>query len=105
MTGASVYTTTDNQFSFALSLELSQLKVLAGPVGAGGARWDIYRTRERLDRFQPLVQTLFVPEDATSMNVKVHTWIKRRGKFFGLLSAREWTFPGQEFNVSLTGGA
>jgi hypothetical protein len=103
MKGVKVFATTHNRFSLALHLELSLLKVVAGPVGAGGARWDIYRTRERLDHFQPLVQTLLVPEDTERLHFEVETWIRRRGKFFGLISAREWTFPGQEFDVSLEG--
>lgn len=98
---ARVHATGHARFGLALRLDFSLLQVQAAPLGAGGARWNLYRRAERLDRFQPLVQTLLVPEGTTRLALRLTTWVRRRGWFFGLLRGREWISRPERYEVSL----
>ncbi len=91
------------RFSFALRMSLSFLRVQAGPVGAGGARWNVYRGAESIDSFLPLVQTILVPSGLDRLEMTVGTWVRRRGRWGGLRRARAWKAPPQAFEVSLAG--
>jgi hypothetical protein len=86
-----------------IAINFSALKIQAGPIGAGGARWNIYRQQERIDLFQPLLQTLLIPSDLNRLKMSVKTWIRRSGKFGGLIGARAWEFKPVNFTVSLSG--
>ena len=103
LTGASLHATTDQTFGLALECSFSLLEVQAGPVGAGGVRWNLYRGRERIDTYHPLFHTLRIPEGTRSLRLVVEAWVRRSGRFFGLGRARHWHYPAQEFEVSFAG--
>jgi hypothetical protein len=101
--GARVHATSNAQFGLAIQFDLSVLEVQAGPVGAGGARWNLYQAHERLDRFQPLLHTLLVPAGTQRLNLVVKTWVRSRARWLGLIKARQWSPPEERFEVSLEG--
>jgi hypothetical protein len=85
----------------ALQVTFSILEVQAGPVNAGGARWNIYRGRDSIDTFQPLFQTMLVPAGTAKLRFEIRTWIRGSRRFFGLVNGREWTYDPKTFDVSL----
>ena len=93
----------DAKFAFILSLDLdvSLLEIHAGPVGAGGARWDLYRRGKRIDVRQSLAHTVVVPKGTASLKLVVETWIRESNWLGG--PATQWTFAPQRFTVSLEG--
>ena len=93
----------DAKFAFILSLDLdvSLLEIQAGPVGAGGARWNLYRRGKRIDVTQSLAHTVVVPKGTASLKLAVVTWIRESG-WLGS-PATQWTFAPQKFTVSLEG--
>jgi hypothetical protein len=93
----------DAKFAFILSLDLdvSLLEIQAGPVGAGGARWNLYRRGKRIDVMQSLAHTVVVPKGTASLKLAVATWIRESGFLGG--PATQWTFAPQRFTVSLEG--
>ena len=93
----------DAKFAFILSLDLdvSLLEIHAGPVGAGGARWDLYRRGKRIDVRQSLAHTVVVPKGTASLKLVVETCIRESG-FLGR-PATHWKFEPQKFMVSLQG--
>ncbi len=99
---ATLSVSADAQFAFVLGLDLdlSLLEVQAGPVGAGGARWNLYRRGKRIDVTQSLVHTLTVPKGVTGLKLRVTTWICESG-LLGRPATR-WTFA-KTFPVSLEG--
>jgi hypothetical protein len=99
--GARLEATTDTKFAVAIHLNFGLMSVVAAPVGAGGARWELYRRGEKLQRFQPLVQTILVTEGTSSLTFEVETWIRRRRRL--LARARHWHLPLATFSVSLGG--
>jgi hypothetical protein len=101
--GAHIRATTDQRFKLSISFIFNLLRVQAGPVGAGGIRWNFYRQDQRLDGFQPLLQTIMVPKDTRSLNVRITTWVRGRARWLGLGTARTWTPPAREFEISLSG--
>lgn len=100
---AKLTATTSQSVGLALTCAFSVVAVQAGPVGAGGVRWNLYRAKQSIEAFQPLFQTLQVPADARSLRFEVETWVRRAGYFFGLVGARHWRYPPQTFEVSLAG--
>lgn len=103
ITGAELGVTTHTRFGLALSLTLALRAIQAGPVGAGGVRWQIYHTKDRLDCYQPLFQTLLVGHSEPELRFRVRTWVRSRG-FFGLW-AKQWTSEWETFTVPLRRGA
>ena len=65
--------------AFAIRYEFRVLKVQAGPVAPGGARWNLYRQDRPLDDFHPLLQTLLVPRGARGVTVEVQAWAREAG--------------------------
>jgi hypothetical protein len=102
-TGARLEATTDTRLVLSLRADFAVLDVQAGPVGAGGARWNLYRTGARLDRFQPLVQTLLVEPGIRALPMSVTTWVRRRRSLRGLGGTRHWDYQPQAYEVSLEG--
>lgn len=102
ITGAELGVTTHTRLALALSLSLTLRAVEAGPVGAGGVRWNIYQTTERLDCYQPLFQTLLVGTSETVLNFGIRTWVRSRG-FLGL-GAKQWISDWVKFTVPLKAG-
>jgi hypothetical protein len=101
---ARLFTTIDAPFALALSYRLSALEVQAGPVGAGGARWNLYGRGKRLDLHQPLFHTVLVPADTPSLVIEVEGWVKRRrglADVVGGRSVRLWTYGPRAFTVAL----
>ena len=93
--------TTNQEFGIAIDCKFSLLEVQAGPVGAGGARWNLYRQREAIDERQSLFHTILVPRHLKKLTVNVECWVRRSGRFFGLVGARHWEYPVQTYQVSL----
>jgi hypothetical protein len=102
LNGASIEVGVDERVAFAIRYEFRVLKVQAGPVAPGGARWNLYRQDRPLDDFHPLLQTLLVPRGARGMTVEVQAWAREAG-FLG--PGREWTFEPRTLQVSLARGA
>jgi hypothetical protein len=103
LSGLTIGASTDQKFALAIQLDVNLIKIVAGPVGAGGARWQLYRQGERLEAFQPLVQTLQIARGLRSLSVSVTAWVRRRGWFFGRLGGCQWTLPPRMFEVPLDG--
>jgi|SRR6267378_480127 len=95
--------TTDNEFAVAAECTFSVLEVQAGPLGAGGARWNLYRGRDSVETQQALFHSMLVPRGTGRLTFTIETWIRRSGRFFGLIGTRHWTYPAQTFQVSLEG--
>ena len=100
--GARVVASTDQLFRIHLASTWSVLDVQAGPVGSGGARWNIYRTTKRVDLGQTLLQTILIPKGIRELHVSVSTWIRCTRRMFVWNKPIQWTFPKTEFRVSLT---
>jgi hypothetical protein len=101
--GAQVQASTDQQFALMLGIELNFLEVQAGPKSPGGARWNLYRQHERLDRFQPLFQTLLLAKGTKNIELKISTWVRRSGFLGTSIGAREWVQKPVRHVVSLEG--
>ena len=99
--GVSTAASTQQGFLLSLRVDWSAVEIQAGPIGAGGARWNIYRQTSRLDRHHRLVQTLLVPSAVTTVTIEVKTWVRRRGWFFGLFGTREWSPPPRRFPINI----
>jgi hypothetical protein len=99
--GVHAAASTRQGFVLSLHLELSALEILAGPVGAGGVRWDLYRQASRLDRHHRLVQTALVPTSLTRLTLTLTTWVRRRGWFFGLFGTRQWSPPPRTYTIAI----
>lgn len=100
--GVELQVTNDTRFGLAIQFQFSIVEVQAGPIDPGGARWNLYRDAERLDRFQPLIQTLLLPDAVPSLDLEVNTWLRSRSGLFGL-GASQWNYPTQTFTVELEG--
>jgi hypothetical protein len=101
--GVRVAATTEQSFRLAIRFRFELLKIQAGPVGAGGARWNFYRQDQRLDGFQPLLHTILVPRDATSLDVSIHAWVVRAGGWFGLKKPIRWMSNEIRYQVPIEG--
>ncbi|MBN1608252.1 MAG: hypothetical protein JW940_16590 [Polyangiaceae bacterium] len=99
ITGAELSATTSSHLGLALSLTLTLRAVEAGPVGAGGVRWNIYHHKERLDCYQALFQTLLVRDSEQQLGFRIRTWIRSHG-LFGL-GAKQWISEWQDVQVPL----
>ena len=102
LNGASIEIGADEHLAFTLRYEFRVLKVQAGPLAPGGARWNLYRQDQPLDDFHPLLQTLLVPRGARDLTVEVQAWAREAG-FLG--PGREWTFEPRSYRVSLARGS
>jgi hypothetical protein len=100
---AALEITDDVNMRVAISLRLALVKVEAGPIGAGGVRWNVYRTDEAVVGFQPFVQTLTVPAGTKALELRVQPWVVRRGYFFGLVGTRKFIPGPTTFRVSVEG--
>jgi hypothetical protein len=100
---AKVHASTRQGVGLAITCRFSVVAVQAGPLAAGGVRWNIYRAKQSIEAFQPLFQTLRVPSGVKTLQFEVETWIRGSGYLFGLLGARHWHYPAQTFQVSLEG--
>jgi hypothetical protein len=100
--GAELTTSTDSNFSVCIRLTLGLVQVQAGPVGAGGARWNLYRHGQDLRRSQALVQTVLVPDDLERLEVSVRTWVRKRSWLGGLRRAHQWISKPERYQLSLT---
>jgi hypothetical protein len=102
LNGASIELGADERLAFTIRYEFRVLKVQAGPLAPGGARWNLYRQDQPLDDFHPLLQTLLVPRSARTLDVEVQAWAREAG-FLG--PGREWTFEPRSYRVSLARGS
>jgi len=100
---AQVEATTSTKLALAIRVEFSMVKVEAGPIGAGGARWNVYRVDERVVGFQPFIQTLLVPQKTKMLKLTVQPWVARRGRLFGVIGSRKFIPAPTTFEVSLEG--
>jgi hypothetical protein len=101
--GAKLEATTDQTFALAIRVEFSMVKVEAGAIGAGGARWNVYRAGQRVVGFQPFIQTVLLPKKTRTLQLAVQPWVARRGWLFGKLGSRKFIPAPTTFDVSLEG--
>jgi len=101
LTGAQVTASTNQKYSFALSMMITLRKVIGAPVGVGGAQWKMYRQDERLDRPHPLIQTLLVPEKVKTIRCTIRTWAKQAGFFGSRIGEKFWRYDDQNFSVDV----
>jgi hypothetical protein len=101
LSAASINASTEQQFAATLAFTLSALEVQGGPVGAGGARWNLYRGRTAIDSNQPLFHTILVPTETAEFEAKVDSWVRRPGRWFGLVGAKEWVYPATTIRVRI----
>ena len=94
---------TDQSLNLALQVNYSVVKVLAGPIGAGGVRWDIFRQDDPLEEFHPLLQTVMLPMKTEKIKLQIKTWIKRAGLFGTRIGSKQWITDPLDFEVSLEG--
>jgi hypothetical protein len=99
--GASINATTNAQFGIAIQCSFSFIQAQAGPVGAGGARWNIYKKGQRIDLNHTLLHTLLAPDHTKQLHVCIDSWVRQPRRVLGLLKGIEWTFPRVEYDVSL----
>jgi len=99
--GASIAATTNAQFGIAIRCSFSFIQAQAGPVGAGGARWNIYKGGQRIDLNHTLLHTLLAPDGTEQLHVYIDSWVRRPRRLLGLLKGVEWRFPRVEYDVSL----
>jgi hypothetical protein len=99
--GLATSASTRQGFALGLQIEWSALEVQAGPVGAGGVRWNLYRQGSRIDRHHRLLQTLLIPRKTKKLTIDIDTWVRRRGGFFGLFGTHEWRSPTRTFVVDV----
>ena len=99
--GAKINATTDVQLGIAIQCVFSFVQAQAGPVGEGGARWNIYKVGQRIDVNHTLLHTLLVPSTTMALHCKIASWVREPRRFFKWLKAREWKFPTVEYDISL----
>jgi hypothetical protein len=99
--GLAASASTKQGFLLSLHVEWSAVEIQAGPVGAGGIRWNLYRQTSRIDRHHRLIQTALIDASTKTLKVNVRTWIRRRGGFFGLFGTREWSAPTRSFEIPI----
>lgn len=89
-----------NKLELRARIKLELLKVQAGPIGAGGVRWNLYRQDKTLVAFTPLVQTMLVSPDTKKLTFEVVTWAKVGG-IFGI-GTKAWIAEPKTFEVAIT---
>jgi hypothetical protein len=93
---------TDGQIRLELAdFKVQAVRVIAGPVGAGGAMWQLYRHREVLNVSQVLLHVLALPAEVDQLTVRLSAWVSRRGLFGMKPENRTWRTPAQDFTISL----
>jgi hypothetical protein len=101
--GAKIEATVDEKFALAVHLKLALVKVEAGLVGAGGARWNVYRAGDRIAGFQPFLQTALLPKNTRRLKLTAQPWVVRRGWLFGTIGVRKFIPKPSDFEISLEG--
>ena len=99
---ANVRGETTQSAGLTIRCSFSFIEVQAGPAGAGGARWNLYRTAKRIDVSQVLLQTLLVPEDIHHLLLSASCWLRRPRRWLALRRVHQWAFPEVTFEVDLT---
>jgi hypothetical protein len=99
--GASINATTNAQVGIAIRCTFSFIQVQAGPVGEGGARWNIYKKGQRIDVNHTLLHTLLAPNGTKQLHVCIESWVRQPVKVLKLRKGIEWKFPQVEYDVSL----
>lgn len=98
---AEIRASTDQSLGLSIHFELSFVEVQAGAFDAGGAKWNFYRQSQRLDKSQPLLQTILVREELDKIHVRIKTWIRTPGFLFGLGKPQQWDSGEIEYDVDL----
>jgi len=101
LTEASVHIGDDVNAAVFLNFRVSVPKVISGPDRDGGASWSLYSQDRQIAGYQPLFQTILVPEGTRSIRVDVKSWVREAG---WLGPAKTWRFETQSFEVPLTTG-
>lgn len=102
--GASIHASTSSTFKIGIRMKLSLRKVLGAGVGTGGAKWQMYRQDEPLEKPHVLLQTLLVPDNRREFKAEVRYWAKKGfvgTRFF----SRLYTYPAQTYIIDLRGGS
>jgi hypothetical protein len=99
--GIELRASTDDRFSVSIGYALSVVQVQAGPIGAGGARWNLYRHGRDLRLSQSLLQTVMIPDSLKSLDVSIRTWIRKRSLLGGARRSCQWTAQPVQYRLSL----
>lgn len=99
----SIEAAADATLHVALRCGWTRMTVQAGPVGAGGAKWNLYGHRADLRASQALVHTLLVPEGQRSLRVGIKAWARQQAAWLGLRAARSWVTAEQTWDLALDG--
>ncbi len=93
---------TDGQIRLEIpDFKVQAVRVIAGPVGAGGATWQLYRHREVLNVSQVLLHVLALPAQVDQLTMRMSAWVSRRGWFGMKRENRIWRTPAQDITISL----
>jgi len=99
--GVDLIASTDDNFSLGFNIGLRLVAVQAGPVGAGGARWNLYRHGRDLRGSQALLQTVLIPAGVSELDVELKTWVRHRRLFSGRRQSQEYLFPVERYRLTL----
>ena len=91
---------TDVRFIAGFRLDVKALQIQAGPLGAGGARWNLYRRRKDLTRTQTLFHTVELPPGTDRLTVRLETWIRRRTRR-SAATFGHFTLPPAEHDIPI----
>ena len=81
--------------------KIEAVKVIAGPYGAGGAKWELYRRRDVLNVSQALLHVVALPAGVDQLTLRLQAWVCRRGWFGMKRENRVWRTPVRHVVVSL----
>lgn len=101
LNGVKIDATTDARVGVVLQCEISFVQVQAGPIGEGGAGWNLYKKGQRIDIQHALLHTLLAPNGTEALKSKINAWVREPRRFFKVIRGREWRFPTVEYDVSL----
>ena len=90
----------DTQFTAGFRLDIRALQIQAGPVGAGGAQWNLYRHRRDFTRTQALFHTVTLPPGTSRLTVRVETWIRQKTQPWGH-EVSQWCQPETEYDIPI----
>ena len=92
---------TEANAQLSVSLNIQAVRVQSGPTASpGGVRWQLYKDRESLAVFQPLVQVVSVPRDVGELTITSQAWIRRQRSL--MRRAPVWITEPVECRASIT---
>jgi hypothetical protein len=79
-----------NKVQWTLSLNISQLRVMAGTFGGNGVRWDHYRSINDQIPSESFVQVVDVPVQMVTLTMEIRCWAIGRSWWGGKGQVVEW---------------